>query len=651
MRLSPGLLLPATATLSSSSIDVRARVWIEARHFFSRSDAQDRCWLWLLRQDGQVRVLILPGHCLGRDELLPDLVRLFDADQEEATLSGSIQNLVHALPDAPAVPVPRWSVSWGHPVQRAIRAFAEQLDVRVLNALGELEAPRPFFGSAANYNRLIALDEPIRTHRLQALAEFPPLVAPVLLDVLDRPDMFGDGNDYACAKSRQHASRQLLEAIDRGRDLIGALAAHYRVDRALVRSPLCRSPWAAGAIPQDGLRLLAALPASARPRQAQDVESRLVYLKSLSFSATHADDVRLLAKAFAQGWNQTWERLEAFAQDRPLQTPLYNTRDFLAAAVDQTVFPAALADMTRDRLGLAWVARRGLESLLRASKRWHDRPLEELPMPEPTAPCTRLEPALAEVELVDGQIEELLTEDALVLEGERMHHCVADYWHECLTTGTRIFHLQLPSGECGTAEFVLDGGAHDPRFSQNQLQGSCNARVSASMDHLAQSIQGLLNAPDQRQRRVRIAEAAQQALCLVNARPVPRRSIRRLDIRSRRELAHILAWCEHQTEWKPRCGELFSGFIAGFQYADGARLLGQMQLGDPLLLAREPANPHDRLAVKVSWRERKLGYIPRPQNAAIARLLDLGTPLTARIVAINPGQETWTQVEMTVERA
>ncbi len=632
--------VPLPATL-------RARVWIEARHFFSRADAQNRCWLWLLRPDGQVRALLMPAHCLHKDELLPEFVRLFDADQDEESVPGGTIETIHSLPNAPVVPVPRWSVSWGHPVQGAIRDFAARLDPAVLHALGELEVPGPFFGSVENYNRLVTLAEPVRTHRLQALADFSPLVVPFLLDVGDRPDLFGDGRESEKPRLRQRHSAEVLDAMDRGRDLIGALAAHYRVDRALVRSPLCREPWKAGAIPAEALRLLVILPAWARPRHAAEVEPRLTCLKSLPFTAVRDFEVVSLAQAFSQGWNDTWERLEAFGN--PLQTPLYNTRDFLVAAMEQTQLPATLAGMTRESLGLAWVARRGLESLLRASKRWHAQALEELPLPEPDAPRLELDRALDEGDLVNGKIEELLTEAALMAEGEAMHHCVANYWEECLTSGTRILHLELPNGERATAEFVLGGGGHDPQFVLEQLLGPCNAQVSATMTDLAKDVMQLLNSPARHERRQRVAQSAQEALCWMKVQSMPRRTIRRLDARSRAELAQVLAWCEQHGQWKQHHAELFCGHIAGFQHGQGARWLDEMQAGDALALVREPDNPHDRLAVKVNWRSNKLGYIPRAQNVAIARLLDRGVAVSARILALNPAQESWRQVEIVVE--
>src|SRR5687767_5089055 len=58
--------------------------------------------------------------------------------------------------------------------------------------------------------------------------------------------------------------------------------------------------------------------------------------------------------------------------------------------------------------------------------------------------------------------------------------------------------------------------------------------------------------------------------------------------------------------------------LAGFRYADAAAVMPQMQPGDALDLVHEADNPHDANAVRVEWRGRKLGYVPRRQNAAIA---------------------------------
>ena len=74
-----------------------------------------------------------------------------------------------------------------------------------------------------------------------------------------------------------------------------------------------------------------------------------------------------------------------------------------------------------------------------------------------------------------------------------------------------------------------------------------------------------------------------------------------------------------------------SSALAGFRYHEAADLWHALRVGDALDMAREPANPHDTNAVSLSWRGRKLGYVPRRENAALAWALDRGQPLRARI--------------------
>jgi hypothetical protein len=74
--------------------------------------------------------------------------------------------------------------------------------------------------------------------------------------------------------------------------------------------------------------------------------------------------------------------------------------------------------------------------------------------------------------------------------------------------------------------------------------------------------------------------------------------------------------------------------LAGFRYHAGAEVWRELRVGDRLELAREPGNPHDANAVAVLWRGRKLGYVPRSENAALAWGLDRGTSLRARISSV-----------------
>lgn len=71
--------------------------------------------------------------------------------------------------------------------------------------------------------------------------------------------------------------------------------------------------------------------------------------------------------------------------------------------------------------------------------------------------------------------------------------------------------------------------------------------------------------------------------------------------------------------------------LAGFRYHEAKTVFSDMRLGDRLDLVREPNNPYDANAVRVEWRGKKLGYVPRRQNAALAWAMDRGEPVSARV--------------------
>ena len=82
---------------------------------------------------------------------------------------------------------------------------------------------------------------------------------------------------------------------------------------------------------------------------------------------------------------------------------------------------------------------------------------------------------------------------------------------------------------------------------------------------------------------------------------------------------------------RPRTVTLLEeGFLAGMAYYDFAAGPKGLRRGQPLVLRREPDNPHDPLAVAVFLPDgRKLGYLARVENEAVARVMDAGVPLRA----------------------
>lgn len=75
--------------------------------------------------------------------------------------------------------------------------------------------------------------------------------------------------------------------------------------------------------------------------------------------------------------------------------------------------------------------------------------------------------------------------------------------------------------------------------------------------------------------------------------------------------------------------------LAGFRHYEGRSVWDEMKPGDSVALVREADNVHDRHAVRVEWRGHMLGYVPRRENAHLARQLDRGVPLTGRITRLD----------------
>lgn len=88
--------------------------------------------------------------------------------------------------------------------------------------------------------------------------------------------------------------------------------------------------------------------------------------------------------------------------------------------------------------------------------------------------------------------------------------------------------------------------------------------------------------------------------------------------------------------------------LAGAQYYEADALWGEMKVGDGVTLAREPDNPHDANAIRVEWRGRKLGYLPRAENRAVAAEMDRGGRVEARIAALLPHRNPWRRVRIEV---
>lgn len=88
--------------------------------------------------------------------------------------------------------------------------------------------------------------------------------------------------------------------------------------------------------------------------------------------------------------------------------------------------------------------------------------------------------------------------------------------------------------------------------------------------------------------------------------------------------------------------------LAGSQYYAVNTVWDDIRPGDRLTLTREADNRHDRNAIRVEWNGQKLGYVPRAENRAVARALDAGEKLEARVSKLRKDPDPWRRVEFEV---
>jgi hypothetical protein len=88
--------------------------------------------------------------------------------------------------------------------------------------------------------------------------------------------------------------------------------------------------------------------------------------------------------------------------------------------------------------------------------------------------------------------------------------------------------------------------------------------------------------------------------------------------------------------------------LAGFQYYQGNDLWDEIKVGDALALVREADNRHDANAVRVEWRGRPLGYVPRRENRTVAQHMDRGGAVEARISKLVQHRNPWQRIEFEI---
>jgi hypothetical protein len=600
----------------------------------SGRDGDEYTRLWLLFSDGRVLVFRLRG-VPPDDALATVLAEALASDLRGDVLEPDLKaaGWVGILYGAPASPV--FCVDPKTPAYGKALAFQACLDSDFVALLASLAAHNSFWASARNYSRLTIHAR--RHERIQALRRYPMLVAPLLLTHQRWPNLF----DIKRFRWRAHDDA-MVAAIDEGRDLTGALARHYGISRSLVRSPFCAQPWSGtgGRALGELLQFLDGIPAQRRPASCVEIDrysQHLPALWSLFGPAWHR-----AAVAFREGFGVVWERLQ-----RRFDSPEMRLNSVLVDAQDYLRALAAWLQMqhrhrrTPGEIVVRWASERGLASLLAASLRWHSR----LPPVQPGNRDRLPESVTAIIGTwSDGAwtARELTRWQALVEEGDSMHHCIDTYWSDCVMDGYRVFSLMLDSSiaettaSCrATALYVPAQVSPENTYRLSDVRGLSNADVDEPMWAFAERLAQVLNAPEHATAR----RAAQQFIPNKESGNARTEALAaRVDTGSIAVLNALFELPELAPE--APASHLYAP-VAGYGYAFDAEREQGFAVGQPLALIREPDNAADPLAIRIEWTGQKIGYVPRPDNAHFAIKMDAGGKFEARIDSFRPQAPMW----------
>jgi hypothetical protein len=93
---------------------------------------------------------------------------------------------------------------------------------------------------------------------------------------------------------------------------------------------------------------------------------------------------------------------------------------------------------------------------------------------------------------------------------------------------------------------------------------------------------------------------------------------------------------------------VYEGFISGYQYHKGVHMEHLFGPGTTFSLKHEPENPFDDDAVALYYDNARIGFIPPDNNVEIARRIQKGEPLTARLTRFEPQSDPWERVYVEV---
>lgn len=88
--------------------------------------------------------------------------------------------------------------------------------------------------------------------------------------------------------------------------------------------------------------------------------------------------------------------------------------------------------------------------------------------------------------------------------------------------------------------------------------------------------------------------------------------------------------------------------VAGLKYTNYPLCLQELQNGADLELVRDPANAHDKKAVKVLFNTTHIGWLPAAKNEFVSRLMDEEVSLRAVVLEHDTAKPLYSRLQINV---
>lgn len=94
--------------------------------------------------------------------------------------------------------------------------------------------------------------------------------------------------------------------------------------------------------------------------------------------------------------------------------------------------------------------------------------------------------------------------------------------------------------------------------------------------------------------------------------------------------------------------KIYDNYVRGIAHYEFALVKSHLAIGASLQLQRELDNLYDNFAVQVNFENKRLGYIAAYENICIARMLDAGVKLSAKVSALSGSSDEFDEIAVEV---